>query len=168
MVMFKGPGWCARCVAVSGWLWEWWGAREPGAGRRHGQVTQCSLDIYSQYCPHHHPPSLGHKLIINTLWDMVWMVRVLMRCGLQVAESPADIRPSRGERESWRGGGEWNSGTSLICGLTLQGCVAGTRCDVHCPLSIPTPTNKLHIYRAPLLLCLVTNVFCIVITRVIK
>ena len=21
-------------------------------------LTQCSLDIYSQYCPHHHPPSL--------------------------------------------------------------------------------------------------------------
>ena len=143
--MFKGPGWCARCVAVSGWLWEWWGAREPGAGRRHGQVTQCSLDIYSQYCPRHHPPSLGYKLIINTLWDMVWMVRVLIRCGLQVAESPADIRPSRGERgelERWRRVEQWDI-TDLRSHLTRL-C---RRYKMWCPLStVHTSTNQQATY----------------------
>ena len=147
MVMFKGPGWCARCVAVSGWLWEWWGAREPGAGRRRGQVTQCSLDIYSQYCPRHHPPSLGYKLIINTLWDMVWMVRVLMRCGLQVAESPADIRPSRGERESWRGGGEWNSAVghhwSAVSPYKSVSPVQDVMSTVHCPYQ-HQPTSYIY------------------------
>ena len=163
----NGWWWRGSCMVcwVCGGVWATGSGEELESQERAETraLTQCSLDIYSQYCPHHHPPSLGHKLIINTLWDMVWMVRVLIRCGLQVAESPADTRPSRGERgelERRRRVEQWDT-TELQSRVTSL-----CRRSMWCPLSIMS--MDLPKYRAPLLLCLVINVFCIVITRVIK
>ena len=143
MVMFKGPGWCARCVAVSGRLWEWWGAREPGAGRRHGQVTQCSLDIYSQYCPHtthpHLPTNNKHSLrhgVNGPSANEVWVA------GCRVPCRHTTVPWRAGELERWRRVEQWDI-TDLRSHLTSL-C---RRYKMWCPLStVHTNTNQQATY----------------------